>query len=85
MRYCTALYFTFTGLISVGFGNVAPNTDNEKMFGICVMMLGCKSVYLMAVQSQRIVIFRLPNSLKADSGHTNRLPLMVRTVRIGYE
>jgi hypothetical protein len=41
-RYCTALYFTFTGLISVGFGNVAPNTDNEKMFGIFVMMLGCK-------------------------------------------
>jgi hypothetical protein len=37
-RYCTALYFTFTGLISVGFGNVAPNTDNEKMFGVFVMM-----------------------------------------------
>lgn len=41
-RYCTALYFTFTGLISVGFGNVAPNTDLEKIFAICMMMLGCK-------------------------------------------
>ncbi len=45
-RYCTALYFTFTGLISVGFGNVAPNTDTEKIFAICMMMLGCKSVTL---------------------------------------
>ena len=41
-RYCTAIYFTFTGLISVGFGNVAPNTDIEKCFAICMMMLGCK-------------------------------------------
>ena len=41
-RYCTAIYFTFTGLISVGFGNVAPNTDIEKIFAICMMMLGCK-------------------------------------------
>ncbi len=40
--YCTSLYFTLTGLISVGFGNVAPNTDNEKMFGIFTMLLGCK-------------------------------------------
>ena len=41
-RYCTALYFCFTGLISVGFGNVAPNTDAEKLYTIAVMMLGCK-------------------------------------------
>ena len=42
-RYCTALYFCFTGLISVGFGNVAPNTDAEKLYTIALMMLGCKS------------------------------------------
>ena len=41
-RYCTALYFCFTGLISVGFGNVAPNTDAEKLYTIAVMLLGCK-------------------------------------------
>ncbi|XP_031351425.1 potassium voltage-gated channel subfamily H member 6 isoform X3 [Photinus pyralis] len=39
-RYVTALYFTFTSLTSVGFGNVAPNTDAEKMFTICVMLVG---------------------------------------------
>lgn len=42
-RYITALYFTFTSLTSVGFGNVAPNTDAEKVFTICVMLVGCKS------------------------------------------
>ncbi|XP_017018649.1 potassium voltage-gated channel unc-103 isoform X1 [Drosophila kikkawai] len=39
-RYITALYFTFTSLTSVGFGNVAPNTDAEKAFTICVMLVG---------------------------------------------
>lgn len=42
-RYTTALYFVFTGLVSVGFGNVAPNTDNEMIFAIAMMLLGCKS------------------------------------------
>ena len=44
-RYCTSLYFCFTGLISVGFGNVAPNTDNEKIFSIILMLVGCKLHY----------------------------------------
>ncbi|XP_033606226.1 potassium voltage-gated channel subfamily H member 2 isoform X3 [Cryptotermes secundus] len=39
-RYITALYFTFSSLTSVGFGNVAPNTDAEKVFTICVMLVG---------------------------------------------
>uniref|UniRef100_A0A8D9A862 Potassium voltage-gated channel subfamily H member 7 n=1 Tax=Cacopsylla melanoneura TaxID=428564 RepID=A0A8D9A862_9HEMI len=39
-RYVTALYFTFSSLTSVGFGNVAPNTDNEKIFTILVMLVG---------------------------------------------
>ncbi|XP_018911095.2 voltage-gated inwardly rectifying potassium channel KCNH6 isoform X3 [Bemisia tabaci] len=39
-KYITALYFTFTSLTSVGFGNVAPTTDAEKTFTICVMLVG---------------------------------------------
>ncbi|XP_029169015.1 potassium voltage-gated channel subfamily H member 6 isoform X8 [Nylanderia fulva] len=39
-RYITALYFTFSSLTSVGFGNVAPNTDTEKIFTIIVMLIG---------------------------------------------
>jgi len=41
-KYITALYFTFSSLTSVGFGNVSPNTNSEKVFGICVMLIGCK-------------------------------------------
>ncbi|XP_071957297.1 voltage-gated inwardly rectifying potassium channel KCNH6-like isoform X4 [Antedon mediterranea] len=39
-RYITALYFTFSSLTSVGFGNVSPNTNPEKIFSICVMLIG---------------------------------------------
>jgi len=41
-KYITALYFTFSSLTSVGFGNVSPNTNSEKIFSICVMLIGCK-------------------------------------------
>ena len=41
-RYVTSMYFVFTTLTSVGFGNVAPNSANEKILSILVMLLGCK-------------------------------------------
>uniref|UniRef100_A0A8C7IK25 Potassium voltage-gated channel, subfamily H (eag-related), member 6a n=1 Tax=Oncorhynchus kisutch TaxID=8019 RepID=A0A8C7IK25_ONCKI len=39
-KYVTALYFTFSSLTSVGFGNVSPNTNPEKIFSICIMLIG---------------------------------------------
>lgn len=41
-RYVTALYFTFSSLTSVGFGNVAPTTNMEKVFSVIIMLVGCK-------------------------------------------
>ena len=41
-RYITALYFTLSSLTSVGFGNVSPNTNAEKVFSVCVMIVGGK-------------------------------------------
>ncbi|PSN29450.1 hypothetical protein C0J52_27215 [Blattella germanica] len=43
--YVTALYFTMTCMTSVGFGNVAAETDNEKIFTICMMIIAdlCKN------------------------------------------
>ncbi|KAK2820446.1 hypothetical protein Q5P01_023405 [Channa striata] len=38
--YIAALYFTLTSLTSVGFGNVCANTDAEKIFSICTMLIG---------------------------------------------
>ncbi|KAL7033273.1 hypothetical protein ACKWTF_007523 [Chironomus riparius] len=37
--YVTALYFTMTCMTSVGFGNVAAETDNEKVFTILMMVV----------------------------------------------
>ena len=47
-KYITSLYFTFTSLTSIGFGNVVPNTNAEKIFSIFAMMLGCKYVILVS-------------------------------------
>lgn len=44
--YSTALYFTFTSLTSVGFGNVSANTTVEKVFSIIVMLIGGKCVHV---------------------------------------
>ncbi|XP_075556798.1 potassium voltage-gated channel protein ether a go-go [Dermacentor variabilis] len=38
--YVTSLYYTMTCMTSVGFGNVAAETDNEKVFTICMMIIG---------------------------------------------
>ena len=45
-RYVTSMYFIFTTLTSVGFGNVAPNTANEKIIAILVMLIGCKYLHI---------------------------------------
>ncbi|KAM9196884.1 voltage-gated delayed rectifier potassium channel KCNH1 isoform 1-T1 [Mergus octosetaceus] len=38
--YISSLYFTMTSLTSVGFGNIAPTTDGEKIFAVAMMMIG---------------------------------------------
>ncbi|XP_056135962.1 potassium voltage-gated channel subfamily H member 1b [Lampris incognitus] len=38
--YITSLYFTMTSLTSIGFGNIAPTTDGEKIFAVAMMMIG---------------------------------------------
>ncbi|XP_048366434.1 potassium voltage-gated channel subfamily H member 8 [Sphaerodactylus townsendi] len=38
--YIASLYFTLSSLTSVGFGNVSANTDAEKIFSICIMLIG---------------------------------------------
>lgn len=48
MAYATALYFTLSCMTSVGFGNVSAFTEYEKIFSICMMILGCKYSALLA-------------------------------------
>ena len=42
--YVTALYYTVTSLTTVGFGNIAANTFREKVFAVCVMIIGGKQL-----------------------------------------
>ena len=38
--YVTALYYTFSSLTTVGFGNVSANTMGEKIFSVVIMLIG---------------------------------------------
>ncbi|XP_019740549.1 LOW QUALITY PROTEIN: potassium voltage-gated channel subfamily H member 5-like [Hippocampus comes] len=38
--YISSLYFTMTSLTTIGFGNIAPTTDGEKVFSVAMMMVG---------------------------------------------
>ncbi|CAI5453392.1 unnamed protein product [Caenorhabditis angaria] len=37
--YISSLYYTMSCMSTVGFGNIASNTDNEKIFGVCMMII----------------------------------------------
>ncbi|VEL43906.1 unnamed protein product [Protopolystoma xenopodis] len=40
MLYITALYFTLSLITSIGFGNVAANTEAEKAVSVVFMLIG---------------------------------------------
>ncbi|ESO02081.1 hypothetical protein HELRODRAFT_119837, partial [Helobdella robusta] len=40
MSYASALYFTLSCMTSVGFGNVSASSEYEKLFTVCMMILG---------------------------------------------
>lgn len=52
--YVSSLYFTMTSLTTIGFGNIAPTTDVEKMFSVAMMMVGCK--YLLFSFFKKIIV-----------------------------
>lgn len=63
--YISSLYFTMTSLTTIGFGNIAPTTDGEKIFSVAMMMVGCKyssicsftaSVLLLNIKFRKIVL-----------------------------
>ncbi|XP_022786272.1 potassium voltage-gated channel subfamily H member 7-like isoform X2 [Stylophora pistillata] len=57
-RYLTSLYFTLSSLTSVGFGNVAPSTNNERVFSIIVMLMGAL-MYATIFGNLTVIIQRL--------------------------
>lgn len=44
IRYIIVLYFILISLMSIGFGNVVFNIDNEKIFFVMMMLIGGKRI-----------------------------------------
>lgn len=64
-KYVTALYFTFSSLTSVGFGNVSPNTNSEKIFSILIMLIGCKyKLYIKLLIVNDMVFIRFTDRIQ---------------------
>ncbi|XP_037846893.2 voltage-gated inwardly rectifying potassium channel KCNH2 isoform X7 [Chlorocebus sabaeus] len=51
-------------LTSVGFGNVSPNTNSEKIFSICVMLIGSRYHTQMLRVREFIRFHQIPNPLR---------------------
>ena len=49
-----------TCMTSVGFGNVAPETDNEKIFTICMMVIG-GMYYIFHIKFNKIFLIEKRN------------------------
>jgi len=84
-RYITSVYFTITGLTSVGFGNVSPNTEVEKIFTICLMLMGCK--WKLEEGRQKGVFLSLVLSTKKQaqlSQHTNHILSIIMSITLYF-
>uniref|UniRef100_H2YKF4 Ion transport domain-containing protein n=1 Tax=Ciona savignyi TaxID=51511 RepID=H2YKF4_CIOSA len=78
--YIAALYFTMTSLTSVGFGNVAGNTENEQIF--CVAYQVCKYSYLPPPALLYATIFgNVTTIIQQMYADTNRYHDMLNSVR----
>lgn len=53
-KYVSALYYTLTSLTTIGFGNIAPNTTAEKLFGCITMLLGGETLFALSLRTKSI-------------------------------
>lgn len=72
--YVTALYFTMTCMTSVGFGNVAAETDNEKIFTICMMIVAGAGTLLLLAGARRDLRAATPAAASEAAPTTSPLP-----------
>eukprot|EP00063_Salmo_salar_P091242 XP_014066077.1 PREDICTED: potassium voltage-gated channel subfamily H member 5-like [Salmo salar] len=71
--YIASLYFTMTSLTTIGFGNIAPTTDREKIFSVAMMIVG--SLLYAAIFGNVTTIFQQMYT------NTNRKHKMLTDVR----
>ncbi|CAK82550.1 unnamed protein product (macronuclear) [Paramecium tetraurelia] len=55
VKYITAFYFSITTMITVGYGDISPNTNLEMIFGIIVMVLS-SGVFGFSMSSLNFII-----------------------------
>ncbi|XP_068730790.1 potassium voltage-gated channel subfamily H member 5-like isoform X2 [Montipora capricornis] len=66
-KYVSALYYSLTSLTTIGFGNIAPNTTAEKLFGCVTMLLGAILFSLIFGQVSAILQQAQKNTAKYHS------------------
>uniref|UniRef100_A0A674NVA7 Voltage-gated delayed rectifier potassium channel KCNH4 n=1 Tax=Takifugu rubripes TaxID=31033 RepID=A0A674NVA7_TAKRU len=90
--YIAALYFTLSSLTSVGFGNVSANTDAEKIFSICTMLVGALmhalvfgnvTAIIQRMYSRRSLYHTRMKDLK-DFIRVHRLPQQIKQRMLEY-
>ncbi|XP_074512253.1 potassium voltage-gated channel subfamily H member 4a [Sebastes fasciatus] len=90
--YIASLYFTLSSLTSVGFGNVCANTDGEKIFSICIMLMGALmhavvfgnvTAIIQRMYSRRSLYHTRMKDLK-DFIRVHRLPQLLKQRMLEY-
>ncbi|XP_015241424.1 PREDICTED: potassium voltage-gated channel subfamily H member 4-like [Cyprinodon variegatus] len=90
--YVASLYFTLSSLTSVGFGNVCANTDAEKIFSICIMLIGALmhavvfgnvTAIIQRMYSRRSLYHTRMKDLK-DFNRVHRLPQQLKQRMLEY-
>nr|XP_033499887.1 potassium voltage-gated channel subfamily H member 4a [Epinephelus lanceolatus] len=90
--YIASLYLTLSSLTSVGFGNVCANTDAEKIFSICIMLMGALmhavvfgnvTAIIQRMYSRRSLYHTRMKDLK-DFIRVHRLPQLLKQRMLEY-
>ncbi|KAK5874933.1 hypothetical protein CesoFtcFv8_027474 [Champsocephalus esox] len=79
--YVTSLYFALSSLTSVGFGNVSANTDSEKIFSICTMLIGAL-MHAVVFGNVTAIIQRMYSRRSLYHTRTKDLKDFIRTHRL---
>ena len=83
-RYLTALYWSVTVLTTVGFGDIAPNTDAEMLFTTAVMMIG-SALYAYVIGTIAALIPRLDTRQQLRQTRFDQLHDLLKSYSISHD